>query len=374
MNPPYQPPGPQQTFPQSMPPPEGPPNYKRSASSQLQLPAPRQLLQYADSYRQASSQGQAHHQHISTNLPPPHPPIAPPPPQTQHHQSQLHQQHQVPTANPSNALRASFANEAGLPDANTFSKEVKPVQAVLTPVSHVDDLVGYKYQLDVIQQPKRARMCGFGDKDRRPITPPPCVRLSIVDIATGKEINYNEIDHAMFVLNVDLWNADGTREVNLVRSSAASSTAASSSTNTHGFSSHGGAEAAHGAQRLPPGRDALCGRQRASLYTSEYVAQPSHNDESNAYHPRGMYPHPSQQYPQHHGYTSEQPMVPHSNGGHVLEEGASLKTETQQKSRPAEHQFSQLPTANKTFAAQGIKIPIRKEAGGKGDDEDGYGD
>jgi hypothetical protein len=30
----------------------------------------------------------------------------------------------------------------------------------------------------------------------------------------------SSIDHAMFVLNVDLWNEDGTREVNLVRHSS----------------------------------------------------------------------------------------------------------------------------------------------------------
>ena len=32
----------------------------------------------------------------------------------------------------------------------------------------------------------------------------------------------SDIDHAMFVLNVDLWSADGAREVNLVRSSSSS--------------------------------------------------------------------------------------------------------------------------------------------------------
>ena len=44
-------------------------------------------------------------------------------------------------------------------------------------------------RLVVVQQPQRARMCGFGDKDRRPITPPPCVRLMVIDKKTGKEVN-----------------------------------------------------------------------------------------------------------------------------------------------------------------------------------------
>ncbi|KUJ22888.1 uncharacterized protein LY89DRAFT_694098 [Mollisia scopiformis] len=81
---------------------------------------------------------------------------------------------------------------------------------------------GRRYELVVVQQPRRARMCGFGDKDRRPITPPPCVRLIITDILTGKEVDCNEIEHGMFVLNVDLWDEFGHREVNLVRHSGSS--------------------------------------------------------------------------------------------------------------------------------------------------------
>ncbi|CAG8960122.1 hypothetical protein HYFRA_00010601 [Hymenoscyphus fraxineus] len=85
------------------------------------------------------------------------------------------------------------------------------------------DSDGYKYELRVLQEPRRARMCGFGDKDRRPITPPPCVRLIITDSKTGKERDFNsEVDHGMFVLNVDLWSPDGQREVNLVRHSQTS--------------------------------------------------------------------------------------------------------------------------------------------------------
>uniref|UniRef100_A0A1D1XQ09 Velvet domain-containing protein n=1 Tax=Anthurium amnicola TaxID=1678845 RepID=A0A1D1XQ09_9ARAE len=38
-----------------------------------------------------------------------------------------------------------------------------------------------KYTLRVSQQPLRARMCGFGEKDRRPIDPPPIVQLVVTD-------------------------------------------------------------------------------------------------------------------------------------------------------------------------------------------------
>ncbi|TVY52503.1 Velvet complex subunit 2 [Lachnellula cervina] len=97
------------------------------------------------------------------------------------------------------------------------------------------------YRLKVVQEPQRARMCGFGDKDRRPITPPPCVRLIISDATTGKEIDVNDIDHGMFVLNVDLWDHTGNKEVNLVRHSTSPSitlgTPVSYSQVAHGSSS-----------------------------------------------------------------------------------------------------------------------------------------
>jgi hypothetical protein len=35
------------------------------------------------------------------------------------------------------------------------------------------------YELVVCQQPLHARMCGFGEKDRRPIDPPPIVQLVV---------------------------------------------------------------------------------------------------------------------------------------------------------------------------------------------------
>ncbi|KAL6892031.1 velvet factor domain-containing protein [Trichoderma evansii] len=89
---------------------------------------------------------------------------------------------------------------------------------MLMPITGVDEATGRKYHLDVVQQPQRARMCGFGDKDRRAITPPPCIRVIITNIATGKEINSNDMNFSMFMLNVNLWHEDGTREVNLVSS------------------------------------------------------------------------------------------------------------------------------------------------------------
>lgn len=81
----------------------------------------------------------------------------------------------------------------------------------------------------------RARMCGFGDKDRRPITPPPCIRLIIRDRKTGQEADFNEIEGNFFVLQVDLWCQDAEREVNIVRASSTSPAVSISTATTTSF-------------------------------------------------------------------------------------------------------------------------------------------
>jgi hypothetical protein len=83
------------------------------------------------------------------------------------------------------------------------------------------------FKLLIEQQPIRARMCGFGDKDRRPITPPPCIRLVINDIETGRELK--DSDGSSYILMVDLWSEDGRQAVNLVRSSNTAATVSISS-------------------------------------------------------------------------------------------------------------------------------------------------
>ncbi|KAL8870845.1 MAG: hypothetical protein Q9174_003201 [Haloplaca sp. 1 TL-2023] len=84
-------------------------------------------------------------------------------------------------------------------------------------------VAGRKYSLEIAQEPVRARMCGFGDKDRRPITPPPCIRLVVREANhPHAEIDVSQIDTSFFVLTVDLWNENGKSEVNLVRHSQTS--------------------------------------------------------------------------------------------------------------------------------------------------------
>ncbi|TDL29832.1 hypothetical protein BD410DRAFT_780327 [Rickenella mellea] len=71
------------------------------------------------------------------------------------------------------------------------------------------------YSLEVIQQPLRARMCGFGDKDRRPLAPAAVAKM-VVRRDDNSIVDVDDIDVAFFVVTVDLWSADGRKEMNLV--------------------------------------------------------------------------------------------------------------------------------------------------------------
>ncbi|KAJ4479235.1 velvet factor [Lentinula aciculospora] len=71
------------------------------------------------------------------------------------------------------------------------------------------------YSLQIIQHPLRARMCGFGDKDRRPLAPAAVAKM-IVRRDDNSLVEVDDIDCSFFVVAVDLWSADGTQEMNLV--------------------------------------------------------------------------------------------------------------------------------------------------------------
>ncbi|KAF7355589.1 Velvet complex subunit B [Mycena sanguinolenta] len=76
------------------------------------------------------------------------------------------------------------------------------------------------YSLEMVQHPLRARMCGFGDKDRRPLAPAAVARMvvkrddhSLVDV---EHFSPSDVDCSFFIVTVDLWSEDGKHERNLV--------------------------------------------------------------------------------------------------------------------------------------------------------------
>jgi hypothetical protein len=140
------------------------------------------------------------------------------------HPLQQQEQQQQPLAPPQ-----ASSTLAGRNGVRGTPREAKPESAVYQ---------NFIWSLRVVQQPKRARMCGFGDKDRRPITPPPVVLLVIKDPKTGRELSPDDpeladLDCSHFIINVDLWDENRVSEAILVRSSSNSpSTSISTATTT----------------------------------------------------------------------------------------------------------------------------------------------
>jgi len=77
------------------------------------------------------------------------------------------------------------------------------------------------YALEVAQHPIRARMCGFGDKDRRPLAPAAIAKMIVRD-EQNEVIPAEDIELDFFLVTCDLWSADGQMEVNLVRNPSSS--------------------------------------------------------------------------------------------------------------------------------------------------------
>lgn len=161
-------------------------------------------------------------------------------------------------------------------------------------------------------------MCGFGDKDRRPITPPPCVRLIIKDLATGAEIEPSDIDSTYFVLTVDLWSQDGASEVNLVRHSNHTPSVSISTTSTtsyppppdrHLVRMDVAVSAPYGQQQIMPPAMSGYGMHQQSPYGAPPPMLPQSHD------PHAQYGAPPPQLPPSNPYG--QPPQMHAAGGMI---------------------------------------------------------
>jgi hypothetical protein len=72
-------------------------------------------------------------------------------------------------------------------------------------------IISLKYELKVRQQPMAARACGFGERDRRVIDPPPIIQLTVSDPDTGV-VDLDELRYSLNVVHCTLWNEAGTGE------------------------------------------------------------------------------------------------------------------------------------------------------------------
>ncbi|KAI0841656.1 velvet factor-domain-containing protein [Hypoxylon sp. FL0890] len=69
------------------------------------------------------------------------------------------------------------------------------------------------YRLQVRQQPVAARSCGFGERDRRVIDPPPIVQVFIEDPKASQEEIRAQLKFRFSVMHCTIWNEKGNEDL-----------------------------------------------------------------------------------------------------------------------------------------------------------------
>ncbi|KAM0214474.1 hypothetical protein ACHAQI_003528 [Fusarium lateritium] len=72
------------------------------------------------------------------------------------------------------------------------------------------------HMLKIRQQPTAARSCGFGERDRRVIDPPPIVQLSIESPSLSKEQIAKEIRYPHYVMSCSILNETGSNDASFM--------------------------------------------------------------------------------------------------------------------------------------------------------------
>ncbi|KAL2016749.1 hypothetical protein VTK56DRAFT_3138 [Thermocarpiscus australiensis] len=134
------------------------------------------------------------------------PPLPRSPPRTQ---ASVSPRQETKSMSISNLLSSDTTKASNVSSPFTASKQpMPPTAAPRTPMS--------EYRLSVRQQPSAARSCGFGERDRRVIDPPPIVQLTVhanSECLSQDEVAARRLRHHQFsVVHCSIWDDKGARE------------------------------------------------------------------------------------------------------------------------------------------------------------------
>ncbi|KAI0460467.1 hypothetical protein F5B21DRAFT_510721 [Xylaria acuta] len=69
------------------------------------------------------------------------------------------------------------------------------------------------YRISIRQQPVAARSCGYGERDRRVIDPPPIIQMSIDDPTASEEDIRHRLTHSYSIMHCTIWNEGGDQDL-----------------------------------------------------------------------------------------------------------------------------------------------------------------
>lgn len=73
--------------------------------------------------------------------------------------------------------------------------------------------VASTYRINIRQQPVAARSCGYGERDRRVIDPPPIIQMSIEDPTASEEEIKRRLTHSYSIMHCTIWNEQGDQDL-----------------------------------------------------------------------------------------------------------------------------------------------------------------
>ncbi|ATY61132.1 VosA [Cordyceps militaris CM01] len=127
----------------------------------------------------------------------------------------LHTHHQRPYGGPESHGQQHFSrppeHQANIPQQTAHKTRSSWVPNLLGPdrEPHIDAMM---FSLEVRQQPRAARACGFGDRDRRVIDPPPIVQLKVDGPSLSEEERRTYLRYPNYVMNCSIWDESGFRD------------------------------------------------------------------------------------------------------------------------------------------------------------------
>jgi len=112
----------------------------------------------------------------------------------------------------SNLLSSDCSNENNTSNNNNNNNKTDARQPTMHPAPPPQP-TPTQYRISVRQQPYAARSCGFGERDRRVIDPPPIVQMTIHDDSLSREELGRRLRHQLSVVHCSIWDEDGARDM-----------------------------------------------------------------------------------------------------------------------------------------------------------------
>lgn len=119
--------------------------------------------------------------------------------------------HPAPTSNPGSIIRTETR-----PDTKTISVPLSSGGGNGSGIAINSSSDDFYYILRIRQQPAAARSCGYGDKDRRMIDPPPIIQLSLQGPNLTEEEIAKHLRYPHYVMNCSIYDETGSRDTLLL--------------------------------------------------------------------------------------------------------------------------------------------------------------